>query len=274
MKDMVSAPLRTISLVLGLLLILIGMVSKLTVSGNDLAITNPWFKGTLIIGGVAIAGLALFARGIFEEPKEGDKTTPHLAVTPSPDAQAVPAETVPHGLYRWDEPPALVFSTLLKKAARVSVSGRTAVNILSRNEAEVRALLRAGGQLRLLVLDPSAADRLQIYTEPTADLKENLSKGLKYATSLAVSFPGRVQIRTTSRPPTLGLVWIESSDANPLFAKERGVVQIKLYLDHSVTGAGRPNIAVASSDPWYRTMTEDFESEWNSASAHTMAEGS
>lgn len=262
MKEIANSSARTVALVLGALLAVLGMPESIKIAGNEIQISNPWFRAALIVGGTALAILAIFFGGVFDDRKQP------LATGAGPSHPA--RSGIPVGLYKWDESKTLTFASLLGKANRVSISGRTAVNILSRNDAEIRAYLKRGGQLRVLVLDPDRAAAFDIYTEPTADLVENLRRGMKYATALQAEFPGRVELRLTSRPPTLGIVWTEGSDASPVIPGETGVMQLKLYLDHSATGAGRPNVLVTSSQPWYHVLTEDFDAAWTTSSVVNM----
>jgi len=255
--------MRTIALVLGLLVAILGMMNSLTIGSNELQISSPWYRAILVSVGLLIALLAIFFRHLFESVdgqesvKDRSDATQREASTEHPQ--------LPEGLYRWEESAHLTFTRLLEKSIRLNISGRTAVNILSRNELEVGAFLRRGGRLRLVVLDPASADGLDIYTEPTADLKDNLSRGLRYASALSEAHPGRVEVRVTARPPTLGIVWTEGSETSQVVPGVTSVMQLKLYLDHSVTGAGRPHVAVSSGEPWYRVLTEDFEAVWLSA---------
>lgn len=258
MKEAAALSLRSLALVLGAILLLAGVLDAIVVGSAALTIENPVARAALITFGVGFIVLAIFFPRLLLDP---------IASASHAQSASQPAGADPlrSNLYRWGEISELNFARLVSRSNRLSISGRTAVNILSRNEGEVASFLQRGGQLRLIVLNPARADALDIYTEPTGDLKGNLAVGLRYAEHMSRQFPGRVEIRTTSRPPTLAFVWTEARGTGELVSGANAVIQLKLYLDHSATGAGRPNLAVTSRDEWYETLAADFEKQWSQA---------
>ncbi|MGW4464721.1 hypothetical protein [Micromonospora sp. NPDC004704] len=192
---------------------------------------------------------------------------PEPAGTPRMTEPAATEPGLPAGLYRWEQYADLEFGRLLERADRLTISARTAVNILSRNAVEIRRFLQRGGMMRVLVLDPSSAGLLKIYAEPSAELTDNLRTGLRYLADFGRQFRHQVQTRLTGRPPTYGLIWTDCLDkGGTLAAGSPSILQVKIYLEHSRTGGGRPNIVISSWDePWHAVFVDDFNACWNEA---------
>jgi hypothetical protein len=271
LNDILSAPVRTLAFLTSVALFALAAVGNVQVGDVQFGIHE-----TLVRIIVAIVALGLLAGVLLLERPSAPSAPSGEIAGKAAGAPNVDTSRLPSGLYRWEQYQILEFATLLERADRLTISARTAVNILSRNAVEIRQFLQRGGRMRVLILDPAKAGLLNVYAEPSSQLSDNLRTGMRYLMDFGRAFGEQVQIRLTDRPPTYGLVWVDSLEKGKAIVEDvSSLLQVKIYLEYSRTGGGRPNLLICpSDDPWHRLFMDDFDNGWSRAHPVNMADES
>lgn len=140
-------------------------------------------------------------------------------------------------------------------ARRISILGRTAVNILSSYQRVFRDVCQAGCEVRLIFVDPTSEASRYLYGSQIEVYKNNLQASVSQVSTLANAIGPRLAIRTTKDVPPFSLVHIEK-EGNSYF-------RVQLNFMHSRIGRDRPVFMVSEHDAWYQAFVDEFEAIWH-----------
>ncbi|ROP38962.1 hypothetical protein [Saccharothrix texasensis] len=145
-------------------------------------------------------------------------------------------------------------------ARRISILGRTAVNILTSYQRVFRELCNAGCEVRLIFVDPTADASRYLYGSQFDVYQSNLKSAVGQIVALSADIGPRLSVRTTSDVPSFSLVHIEKPDRSSYF-------RVQLNFMHSRIGRDRPVFIVDEGDGWYAAFRDEFDAMWHAGSS-------
>ena len=161
-------------------------------------------------------------------------------------------------LFTLDDPRAVGFAERTLGASRVSIMGRTAVNLLSHYDRVFIERAQAGCEFRFLFIDPNSKASEYVYGGNRDVYLANMRVAASHMRSLRQRMESRLQVRAMDHAPTMSLLIVEKS-AGPT------TLQVQLYFLHSRLGSDRPLFQVLSGDKWHQCFLEEFNELWTSA---------
>lgn len=166
------------------------------------------------------------------------------------------------GLYAWDTVPELSFAQLIATSTEVWVLARSAVNMLSRHNSDLRRFLSRGGRFHVMVSDTASPFCRLVYGNHEHLFDANLNLANLHLKTLSQYAPTQVQVRLLSTPPTQGIVLFRGSN---LASTHNAVIQVQLYPEFAHTGSGRPMLAVLpTQEPWFNLFETEVLQRWES----------
>jgi hypothetical protein len=249
-----NAPVYILLLVIGLAVLLVGVIDRFSIGSFNLELQSRWQNAGLIVTGVVVIVVSLIAQFRSTGGHDG----------PNPTRDAPNAST--SILHTLDSDPGGPFPQQVAGAVRISILGRTAVNILGQYRTVLADLLDQGCNIRIL-FHPTSASSPFLYGSTPEAYKQNLDAAATQLRELSrVHRKGRLDVRTTKHPPTMAIVVIEKQ------TQATSSVRVQLYFFHARLGRDRPIIPVTGESDWYNPFVEEFESLWKSGTDWTPAD--
>jgi len=170
----------------------------------------------------------------------------------------VPAPRVDTLFRTLDELPG--FNVFIRDSTRVSILGRTAVNLLTSYERSLQEVCASGTEVRIVFVDPRSDAAKHLYGSQADTYAQNLEAATKQLARLTASIGSRLAVRTTTDVPPFSLILIEGHQ------KPR-MIRVQLNFMHSRIGRDRPVFVVEEGDAWFDAFQEEFEATWRTAGA-------
>jgi hypothetical protein len=162
---------------------------------------------------------------------------------------------------RADFPPDLIARRAA--ASDILLIGRTMTRTVQGLRTDMPAVLKAGGRVRVLVLDPTdeslmlTADRHRSHPQGVDRLSTRIRATLDDLTAFRERHGGRLEIRVLSSIPSMGYNCLDVQKPN-------GVVCVQHYEFHA-EGEAAPIMVFSKEDaPWYQHFGAEAERLWES----------
>lgn len=185
-------------------------------------------------------------------------------------AFSIDRSAIPH-LFTVDDVPDANIIAIVKDARELSIVGRTAINVIAGYTQRVLDMLRSGGQLRLVLVDPACDAARYLYGKNFAIYRRNLAlaaahlKGLNE--DLRRDHPERsVELRLMSDIPPFSLLIAEK--LNP----DNSFLQVQLNFLYTRISRDRPILRVYRNDQWFDHFYAEFKSIWEEHSEPSTPE--
>ena len=156
-------------------------------------------------------------------------------------------------LYSLDTNPDQDFSKIISDAKRVTIIGRTAVNILNQFEAALKNSLKSGCEYRILAYDYREEDHPKYSTHS----KNNHNTAYDSFMELQKEYPNLIY-RETAKWPGNGILFVEYEQ------EQNNYIQILLY-PHTIKGSQRPMFKINFNNEWYTKFLMEIETLWGDA---------
>lgn len=156
-------------------------------------------------------------------------------------------------LYSLDTNPDQDFSKIILHAKRVTIVGRTAVNILNQFEAALKKSLEIGCEYRILAYDYKEQDHPKYSTHS----KNNHNTAYDSFIELQKEYPNLIY-RETDKWPGNGILSVEYEQ------EQNNYIQILLY-PHTMKGSQRPMFKINRNNEWYDKFLGEIENLWKNA---------
>ncbi len=156
-------------------------------------------------------------------------------------------------LYSLDTNPEQDFSKIILHAKRVTIIGRTAVNILNQFEAALKKSLQAGCEYRILAYDYKEKN------QPKYSVHSYNNHNTAYDSfmELQKEYPN-LDYRETDKWPGNGILSVEYE------REQDNYIQILLY-PHTMKGSQRPMFKITPGNGWYENFSNEIHTLWNNA---------
>lgn len=237
-------------LVVGGAFLLLGLMDEISAGSYRIAVSSPVLKVGLVVLGAGFAGL-----GIWNELKLRMPAA-RRGNGPSPAKSGPGSVTAQEFFYTLDDAPSKGFPTMVESATRVSILGRTAVNLLGQYQRVFEDLAQRGCEIRLLFVDPNSAASAFLYGSSPEVYKNNSITALAHVGRMLQPARNQLRIRVMDGAPTVSIVMVEKNDPQSSF------LQVQLYFLHGAVGRDRPIFRVSKGDKWYGVFHEEFERLW------------
>jgi hypothetical protein len=192
-----------------------------------------------------------------------------------PESSQHTIDDILHDRFAFDENP---LPDVLKNAKEIWIFAPTAVNLLSVHNCELLRtgiLKKAGGVVRVVVLDPTEEAAVQIATRqlddaldyPVQNFGSSLQTTLRLLHAVASwNLIGTFEYRVLTYNPGFSLVAIDPSARN-------GRVIVEFHGFHNEATSSRMHIEITRSQSghWYEYWTEQFDRIWHAA--HILTPG-
>jgi hypothetical protein len=214
------------------------------------------------IGGVLVLGVLAMA-ALLNSLRVSRRCIQTLESELLEQTAATPARTLFVGL---TESPARSIADLLTAAERISISGRTALNLFVRYGGAITEAVKRGAEVRVLLVDPGSSATSVLYGRDPATYASNFrSVELKISeVQLATNgATGTFEVRLMDEAPTYGIVIAEKDP------REASLAAMQVYFLHTRTGADRPVVVFPAIDPWFKVFISEFNAGWRKASTWT-----
>ena len=148
-------------------------------------------------------------------------------------------------------------------ASDILLIGRTMTRTVQGLRTDLPAVLKAGGRVRVLVLDPTdeplmaTADRHRPHPQGVEHLRRKIRSTLDDLTMLRERHGGRLEVRVLSSIPSAGYNCLDVQKPN-------GVVCVQHYEFHPEGEAGPIMVLSKDDAPWYRHFSAEAERLWES----------
>ncbi|PWK86568.1 hypothetical protein C8D88_105617 [Lentzea atacamensis] len=149
------------------------------------------------------------------------------------------------------------------RASDILLVGLTMTRTVQGMRTDLPAILKTGGRVRVLVLDPGdeslmvVADRHRPHSQGVEHLRTRIRATLDDLTALRGRHGGRLEIRVLSSIPSAGFNCLDAHRSN-------GVVCVQHYEFHP-EGEAAPIMVFSKNDaPWYQRFGDEAERLWES----------
>ena len=150
-----------------------------------------------------------------------------------------------------------IFPPSPRARPRVSILGRTAVNVLGQYRGTLETLLSQGCNIRIL-FHPTSTSSPYLYGSTPEAYEENLRAARTHLRQLnRTSSSGRLEIKEMRHPPTMGLVIAEKSSL------AESSVRVQFYFYHARVGRDRPILPIFGESQWYNVFLRESQDLWN-----------
>lgn len=160
----------------------------------------------------------------------------------------------------------------MTRAKDILITGVTRTTLIRDNYNRFEALLKSGGKIRFLLVDPEstaialAAHRYYAARSPHS-AQERVRHALGLLEELAKSTNGRLTVRLTDHPLAMGVIAIDS----PLH--ERSASSALFIEYYSYQAAGEPKFIIEPGDAtWFEHFLAEATLLWNEARPHPAAD--
>jgi hypothetical protein len=165
-------------------------------------------------------------------------------------------------------------ASVLRDCSEVSLLGMSFSGVLRRSRGHLTELVRKGGKLRLMVVNPmSDACRLIMKNSRVRDTESNIRNALDYAREIAKRTQderrGSFEVRLLDWIPSCGMILADPK-------KESGHVRVTIYPPYlpSPTSDRVHFVLVKNRDKkWYDLYVKQFEQLWGEASPWDPSSG-
>ena len=156
-------------------------------------------------------------------------------------------------LYSLDTNPEQDFSKIILNAKRVTIIGRTAVNILNQFEAALKNSLNSGCEYRILAYDYKEKDH------PNYSMHSYNNHNTAYNSFMELQKEySNLIYRETDKWPSYGILSVEYAQ------EQNSYIQILLYT-HTMKGSQRPMFKITPNNEWYSDFLLEIKTLWNNA---------
>ncbi|WP_328615740.1 hypothetical protein OHS18_02435 [Amycolatopsis sp. NBC_00355] len=165
----------------------------------------------------------------------------------------------PTALFKTRFPAGLI--TRRADAFDILLIGHSMTRTVQGMRSDMRAILEAGGRIRVLVLDPTdevlieTADRRISQTLAPGRLRQRIMTTLDDLTTLRSKTSGRLEVRVSSRISSAGFNCLDASGP-------RGMVCVQHYEYHPIGEAAPVFVLEPEHAPWYRHFAAEAERLW------------
>lgn len=148
-------------------------------------------------------------------------------------------------------------------ASDILLIGLTMTRTVQGMRTDLPAILKTGGRVRVLVLDPTSetlmvtADRHRSHSQGVEQLRTRIRATLDDLTALRERHGGRLEIRVLSSIPSAGYNCVD-------VGKPNGIVCVQHYEFHPEGEAGPIMVLSKGDAPWYRHFGDEAERLWES----------
>ncbi len=149
-----------------------------------------------------------------------------------------------------DNPDAL-FSKIIKDAKRVSILGRTAINIANLYDTDIKESLETGCVYRILICDHEDDLITKIYSKR---FMENAVTARLFYGDIQKKYPN-LELRTTKRILGYSMTIVEYNDI------ERNFINFIIY-QNTMKGNQRPMFTIKYDNNWYNKFVKEFDFLW------------
>jgi len=243
---------------LGVCLVLIGAVQKLSVAGADVEVTDIRFRLALcVLGATLLVGASVF-QIVESRGRRDDETAQKATKSPLESTQTPAAPTAQSFFLTVDDKGVASFPKSVEGAVRLQILARTIVNLVGQYGQTFASLAIAGCEVQILIVDPASESARHIYGNNYSLYMRNAHTALTHIIDLQKRYGDRIRVRFFPYVPTVSIMNIEHRDAAQSF------VQVQIYLVHGAIGRDRPVFRVYRTDPWYNIFRGEFDSIWKS----------
>ena len=241
-----------IAFIIGAIFLLLGILGGIPLGANsNLTIQSVGIRIVLDVVGAVFVCLGFYAE--FKQKGVPLLLTGQFGKPAKTDVKELSAERFFSTL---DDPAVANFSLMAQGAQRISILGRTAVNLLSQYQREFERLGSTGCSIRLLFVDPLCEASRYVYGNTPHVYWNNINIASTHLRTIQEKLGSQLQVKTTKHAPTLSVIIVEKQPIGESFAR------VQLYFLHSRVGRDRPVFQVNHSDRWYNVFVEEFNQIW------------
>lgn len=234
---------------IGALFLLLGLTGGLNIANSNFIIKETVSRIIVSLIGVSFIGLAIF----LEIKKTSQNKLQREEKSTEGTLKLKQAETF---FYTLDEGKSVSFSNLVQNASRISIVGRTGVNLLSNYQRTFEELGKSGCEIRFLFTDPTSDASRFLYGSFTEIYWNNIKTASSHIRELKRKIGNRFYVKVTQHAPTLSIIIFEKPDASQSF------LRVQFYFLHSRIGSDRPMFQINYRDKWYNVFLEEFNQLW------------
>lgn len=264
-KVLKSIPVRLlipiILLLLGGFLLVISSSTDLKLGAVQVGTVDASYRVALfVIGAAAVCGsitLGVISVREGDSQLDGDEGSPEITSAP-PLSVSGPATTVVTLDSAGDFSP----GALLKDARDVKVMGRSLVNIFNQYSSQMASIVRNGGRVAVIVIEPVPEISKYIYPSMSNgdQIFENhvraISGRIRYIRGM-IGANSRFEVRTIPFFPSYSMLLargVPNGDA-------RLIAQVNFL--YTRTERDRPLLCFKEGDSWFDTFEQEFEEIWD-----------
>jgi hypothetical protein len=155
------------------------------------------------------------------------------------------------------------FPSLTERASKLSILGRTAVNLIGHQQRAIEELCRQGCHVRLLFVDPKSEAARFLYSDNYDIYRHNVRTTALHLKKINIRCDNRIEVRVIKEAPTMSLMIVERQD------NAESLIQAQLYFIHGAIAADRPLFRVKPNDRWYSVFLGEFQELWASSQIWT-----
>ncbi len=156
-------------------------------------------------------------------------------------------------LYSLDTNPDQEFSKIILDAKRITIIGRTAVNILNQYETALKKSLNSGCEYRILAYDYKEKEH------PKYSIHSYNNHNTAYDSFMELQKEySNLIYRETDKWPNYGIFSVEHAQ------EQNNYIQILLY-PHTMKGSQRPMFKITSDNEWYANFSTEIKTLWDNA---------
>lgn len=254
-RPMKNVPFNVALLLTGAAFILLSATGGVTVSGYSVSVGTLGPRIALTLAGLFFIVTALTREQLLS-------TRPfrrHAKRAPEPAAPDLPRSAAAQFLYTLDEVPSESFPFLVQTATRLSVLGRTTVNLITQYEKVFEQLAKAGCEVRILFVNPDSEASQFTYGGNTDVYRHNIVSAAQHLKRLQPIMGRHLNVRVTNHVPTLSIMIVERANV------VESMIRVQLYFLHSAIGRDRPIFRITYEDKWYAIFRDEFEEVWANA---------
>lgn len=145
-----------------------------------------------------------------------------------------------------------LFSKIIKDAKKVSILGRTAINIVNLYDTDIKESLEAGCSYRILTCDHKDDLISQIYSKRFI---ENATTARIFFADMQKQYPN-LEFRTINKILGYSMTIVEYDRA------ERNLINFIVY-QNTMKGNQRPMFTIKYDDDWYNKFVTEFNFLWD-----------
>lgn len=170
----------------------------------------------------------------------------------------------PRFLYTLDDQGVVGFDEMVSMAYGVDVLSRTSVNLLSNYRATFERLMRAGGRIRLLMVDPTSDVANRVYGKDIRAFGSNMviaSNNLEHLEELDSKVPGSLEVRLLRDYPPFSMTRISGPEGT--------TTRVQLNFLYTRIARDRPVFDI-TTPPWNEAFGAEFEAIWHENEANRV----